>query len=267
MAEPITADEALSHFVTSLEPEKVEAERPTVEQFIAWFGNSRKLSELTGDDVSRYVTEFPSKDEHDVSHLEPLRAFLAYSSRLAFTEENLVPHLRLGDDAGGARALAGAADELGGVAYHVTLEGVQTLEAQLEKLKAERPGIADKLRLAMADKDFRENAPLDAARDEQGHLEARIRENEDRLRNAVIIDPGTKAGRANVGSTVKLLNLEHDREQVFKLVSPSEVDPLAGKISLESPIGVAVRNKIEGEVVTVSTPSGEMRFRVLEVQG
>ena len=267
MAEPITADEALSHFVTSLEPEKVPAERPAVEQFIGWFGGSRKLSELTGDDVVRYVTEFTSEDEHDVGHLEPLRAFLAYSSRLAFTEDNLVPHLQLGDDLGGARGLDGAAEELGGVAYHVTLEGLQTLERQLEELKAGRPGIADKLREAMADKDFRENAPLDAARDEQGHLEARIRETEDRLRHAVIIAPDAKGGRANVGSTVTLLNLEHDREQVFTLVSPAEVDPRAGKISLESPIGVAVRNKTKGEEVTVSAPSGQMRFRVLEVQG
>lgn len=267
MAEPITADEALSHFVTSLEPEKVEAERPAVEQFIAWFGNSRKLSELKGEDVARYVTEFTAGDKQDVSNLEPLRAFLAYSSRLAFTEENLVPHLRLGDDAGGARALSGAAEELGGVAYHVTLDGLGSLERQLEELKAGRPGIADKLREAMADKDFRENAPLDAARDEQGHLEARIRETEDRLRHAVIIDVDAKNGRANVGSTVKLLNLDKDSEQVFTLVSPAEVDPRAGKISLESPIGVALRNKIEGEVVTVTAPSGEMRFRVLEVEG
>ena len=115
MAEPITADEALSHFVTSLEPEKVEAERPAVERFIAWFGGSRTLSELGGDDVSRYVTEFTGEGEHEVGHLEPLRAFLAYSSRLAFTEENLVPHLQLGDDLGGARGLEGAAEELGGV--------------------------------------------------------------------------------------------------------------------------------------------------------
>ncbi len=267
MAEPITADDALSHFVTSLEPEKVEAERPAVERFIAWFGNTRQVSELAGDDVTRYVTEFLAKDENDVSHLEPLRAFLAYSSRLAFTPENLVPHLNLGDDVGGARGLAGADEELGGVAYHVTLEGLDELERQLEAYKAERPAIAEKLREAMADKDFRENAPLDAARDEQGHLEARIRETEDRLRHAVIIDPGAKAGRANVGSTVKLLNIEKDSEQVFKLVSPAEVDPRAGKISLESPIGVAVRDKMEGEVVVVSAPSGELRFRVLEVQG
>lgn len=267
MAEPIIADEALSHFVTSLEPEKVEVERPAVEQFIAWFGNKRKMSELTGDDVTRYVTEFMAADEHDESHLEPLRAFLAYSSRLTFTKKNLVPSLQLGDDAGGARGLAGASEQLGGVAYHVTLEGLETMERQLAELKAVRPAIADKLREAMADKDFRENAPLDAARDEQGHLEARIRETEDRLRNAVIIDPGAKAGRATVGSTVKLLNIEQNKEQVFKLVSPGEVDPQAGKISLESPIGVAVHDKMEGEVVVVSAPSGEVRFRVLEVQG
>jgi transcription elongation factor GreA len=171
------------------------------------------------------------------------------------------------DDLGGARDLDGTAEDLGAVAYHVTLEGLQILERQLEDLKAGRRGIADKLREAMADKDFRENAPLDAARDEQGHLEARIRETEDRLRHAVIIAPDTEGGRANVGSTVKLLNLEHDREQVFTLVSPGEVDPRAGKISLESPIGVAVRNKTKGEEVMVSTPSGQMRFRVLEVQG
>jgi len=267
MADPITANEALSHFVTSLEPEKVEVERPRVEQFISWFGTERLMSDLSGGDVTRYVTEFTAADEHDLSHLEPLRAFLAYSSRVAFTSENLVPFLQLGDDLGGARGLHGAAEELGGVAYHVTLEGLQALERQLEALKAERPKIADKLREAMADKDFRENAPLDAARDEQGHLEARIREAEDRLRHAVIIDAGAKNGRANVGSTVKLLNLDKDSEQVFTLVSPAEVDPRAGKISLESPIGEAVRNRVVGEVVTVTAPSGAIRFRVLEVQG
>jgi len=267
MAEPITANEALSHFVTSLEPEKVEAERPAVQRFVGWFGEQRIMSELSGDDVSRYVTEFTSEDEHDLSHLEPLRAFLAYSSRVAFTEENLVPFLNLGDDLGGARGLHGAAEELGGTAYHVTLEGLQTLERRLEELKSERPAIAEKLREAMADKDFRENAPLDAARDEQGHLEARIREIEDRLRHAVIIDADAKGGRANVGSTVKLLNLEKGSEQVFILVSPTEVDARAGKISLESPIGVALRDKAEGEEVVVTAPSGQIRFRVLEVQG
>ena len=267
MAEPITSNEALTHFVNSLESEKVEAERPRVERFIGWFGAERMMSELSGDDVGRYLSEITAEEEHDISHLEPLRAFLAYSSRLAFTEENLVPHLQLEGDHGGARGLSGAADDLGGKAFHVTLEGLQSLEGQLEELKAERPSIADKLREAMADKDFRENAPLDAARDEQAHLEAKIRETEDRLRHAVIIDAEAKGGRANVGSVVKLLNMDHDREQEFTLVSPAEVDPSNGKISMESPIGVALLNRGQGEEVVVEAPAGKMRFKVLEVRG
>ena len=129
------------------------------------------------------------------------------------------------------------------------------------------PEIAEDLRAAMADKDFRENAPLDAARDQQAHLEARIHLIEDQLRHAVIIDPETKGGRANVGSTVKVLNLDVDREQTFQLVSPSEVDPQGGKISVESPVGNAVINHIPGDEVLVKAPSGPVRLRVLDVEG
>jgi transcription elongation factor GreA len=70
-----------------------------------------------------------------------------------------------------------------------------------------------------------------------------------------------------VGSVVKLLNVEHDREQEFTLVSPAEVDPSNGKISMESPIGVALLNKASGEEVTVEAPAGAMRFKILEVRG
>ena len=119
----------------------------------------------------------------------------------------------------------------------------------------------------MADKDFRENAPLDAARDEQGQLEARIRDLEGRLRNAVIIDEHAKGGRANVGSVVKLMNLDTSREQTFMLVSATEVDPSKGKISIQSPIGTAVMNRGTGEEVTVNAPSGPVQFRIIEIQG
>ncbi len=119
----------------------------------------------------------------------------------------------------------------------------------------------------MADKDFRENAPLDAARDEQAHLEMRIRDLESKLRTAVIIDEGAKAGRANVGSVVVLLNLTSNRQQEFTLVSPTEVDPKSGKISIQSPVGVAVINRRAGEDVTVNAPSGPMQFKLVEVRG
>lgn len=266
MAEPISAAEAREHFLNSLEPERAREERPDVDQLVEWFGRDRMLHELTGEAVASFLGEFHTATEEE-TELEPLRGFLAYCSRLNFTDENLVPFLHLRAGGGGARGGAGAIDELGGKAYYVTLQGLANLEEELVELKGRRPQIADELRAAMADKDFRENAPLDAARDSQAHLEARIRSIEDQLRHAVIIDPGQKGGRANVGSTVRVLNLEADREQTFHLVSPGEVDPANGKISVESPFGVAVINRGVGEEVTVTAPGGQVRLRVLEVVG
>ncbi len=265
MAERITATEALAHFESSLaqEPEKARVTMPTVEAFVESIGGGRQMSDITAAEVARYVREHSDGSAEDI---EPVRAFLAHASRLAFTENNLVPALQLGPDAGGARG-RNAANELGGNAYHVTFDGLKRLEQQIADEKARRPEIAQKLHDAMADKDFRENAPLDAARDEQAHLEARIRDLENRLRNAVIIDEESKGGRANVGSVVKLLNLKGNREQSFTLVSPTEVDPANGKISVASPMGVAVMNHGVGDEVTVKAPSGDMTFRVLDVQG
>jgi transcription elongation factor GreA len=264
MAEPITATDALAHFLNAQEPEKAKSERPAIEAFVSWFGPHNNLEALTPTQVADYARD---ELDSDAERIEPIRAFLAYSSRMAFTEENLVPALRLGHEAGGARGGQGAVDELGGSAYHVTREGLETLERQLEEMKAQRPVIAEKLREAMADKDFRENAPLDAARDEQAHLEARIREIEERLRHAVIIDSGAKQGRANVGSTVTLLDLEKDTPRTFTLVSPSEVDPSAGKISVQSPVGIAVINHSAGDEITVQAPSGPIRMKLVEVVG
>ncbi len=264
MAEPITATDALAHFLNAQEPEKAKSERPAVERFVSWFGASNNLETLTETQVTGYA-----RDELDgnAEHIEPLRAFLAYSSRMAFTGANLVPALQLGHDAGGARGGLGAVDELGGTAYHVTREGLENLELSLEEEKSNRPLIAEKLREAMADKDFRENAPLDAARDEQAHLEARIRDIEERLRHAVIIDEEAKQGRANVGSTVTLVDLESEAPRTFTLVSPTEVDPSAGKISVQSPVGVAVINHSAGDEVTVQAPSGPIRMKLVEVVG
>ncbi len=264
MAERMTAGEAVAHFVQSIDPEKAREERPQIDAFVEAFGTDRPIAELSAGDVARYASRFAGDGVEDAPQLEPVRAFLAYASRLAFTSENLVPALHLGPGTGGARGESAVA-ELGGEAYQMTVEGLAALEKEVEELKAQRPRIADELRAAMADKDFRENAPLDAARDSQAHLEARIRDIEARLRHAVIIDPSQKHGRANVGSTVKLLNVASAKEQVFHLVSPNEVDPAKGKISIESPVGHAVSNRRSGEDVFVEAPSGRLHFRLLEV--
>lgn len=264
MADATTAGEAGTHFLNSLDPEKAKSERPAVDAFIGAFGAARALGEMTVEDVAGYAQSMA--DGQDSPDLEPVRAFLAYASRMAFTEQNLVPALQLGPSAGGERGDHAAA-ELGGETYKMTIEGVATLEQQLEELKGQRPRMAEVLHAAMADKDFRENAPLDAARNEQAQLEGRIRDIEGRLRHAVIIDPDEKGGRANVGSTVRLLNMDSNKEQTFHLVSATEVDPANGKISTDSPVGLAVIDHRSGDEVTVRTPAGMVMFRVLDVEG
>jgi transcription elongation factor GreA len=266
MADAISVSKAATHYLNSLGSNKAQEERPQVEHFVEWIGGDREVASLTSDDIRSFAASEQERHGGDSPDPEPVRGFLAYSSRLAFTSENLVPFLGLPGGTGGARGNE-AAHELGGNAYYVTLEGLAALEREVEELKGRRPEIAESLRAAMADKDFRENAPLDAARDAQAHLEARIRSIEDQLRHAVIIDPDQKAGRANVGSTVRVLNLKVNREQTFHLVSPNEVDPSSGKISVESPVGQAVIHHGAGDEVTVNAPSGELQLRVIEVIG
>ncbi len=89
-------------------------------------------------------------------------------------------------------------------AYYVTKDGFKKLEDDLVELKNQRPAIAESLRVAMQDKDFRENAPLDAARDAQAHLEAKIRNIEAQIRTAVIISADDKGTSAHIGSKIKL---------------------------------------------------------------
>jgi len=156
-------------------------------------------------------------------------------------------------------------DSLNPEAYYVTKEGYKKLENDLLELKQQRPAIAESLRVAMQDKDFRENAPLDAARDAQAHLEAKIRNIEGQIRNAVIISANDKGKSAHIGSKIKLLNLEKKSKHSFELVTPSEVDPKNGKISIESPVGLAASNKNVGDQIIVKTPSGEVEFKIIEI--
>jgi transcription elongation factor GreA len=259
MADRMTAGDAVAHFLQSIDPEKAREERPQIDAFVESFGPGRPIGDMTLADVSRYAEQFRADDVEDATQLEPVRAFLSYAARLAFTSENMVAGLQLGTR-GNYSTEAPSED-----GYQMTVEGLAALERELDELKGQRPRIAEELRAAMADKDFRENAPLDAARDAQAHLEARIRDIEARLRHAVIIDPAQKRGRANVGSTVKLLNLSSSKEQTFRLVSPNEVDPAQGKISIESPVGHAVINRLAGDEVVVEAPSGRIPFTLIEV--
>ena len=146
--------------------------------------------------------------------------------------------------------------------YQITQSGKKKLELELAELKSGRTAIADKISEARDFGDLSENAEYDAAREEQGLLESRIAEIEDILQNASIIKSSAKS-KVSLGSTVDLKN--GAKQYSYTIVGPVEADPLSGKISNESPIGVALLDKKVGDSVTIETPKGKVSYKIIHI--
>ena len=144
--------------------------------------------------------------------------------------------------------------------YSITASGKQELERELEALKSRRGEIADKIAEARSYGDLSENAEYDAAREDQGVTETRITEIENILQNATIIKSGSKT-KVQLGSVVELKS--GSKKPVYTVVGPVEANPLEGKISNESPIGIALMGKKVGEEVSIKTPKGELTYEIV----
>lgn len=151
---------------------------------------------------------------------------------------------------------------------YLTQEGYKEKEERLEYLKTEkRQEVIEKLKTAREFGDLSENAEYDAARDEQGKVEAEIEMLEETLRVAKIVDPSAiKSDKVVVGSKVKLLDIEFDEEEEYSIVGSLEANPSAGMISNESPIGKAIMGKKKGDVVDVETPAGKIRMKIVAIK-
>ena len=146
--------------------------------------------------------------------------------------------------------------------YQITTEGKKELEAELEQLKSRRGAIAEKIAEARDYGDLSENAEYDAAREEQGLVESRIAEIEDIVQNAEIIKASRKS-TIGLGSKVELKNGSQTIN--YHMVGPVEANPIEGKISNESPIGIALAGKKVGDTATVTTPKGEITYEIINV--
>lgn len=146
--------------------------------------------------------------------------------------------------------------------YQITNEGKKELEKELADLKARRGAVADKIAEARDFGDLSENAEYDAAREEQGLLETRIAEIEDIVNNADIIKASRKQ-TIDLGSKVELKT--NGKTVTYTIVGPVEADPIAGKISNESPIGMALYGKKVGDKITISTPKGDTAYKVSHI--
>ena len=148
-----------------------------------------------------------------------------------------------------------------------TQEGYQKLIDEFDYLtKVRREEIKVAIAEARSFGDLSENAEYDEARNEQAKVEARIQELEALIENAEIIDETNMDVRSiSLGSVVKLYDEDFEEEITYNIVGSNQADPLAQKISDQSPIGRALMGKKAGDTVTVTAPAGELHFKVLEV--
>lgn len=149
----------------------------------------------------------------------------------------------------------------------LTYEGLKKLEDELQDLKVnQRREIAQKIKEAREQGDLSENAEYDAAKDEQRDIEARIEQIEKILKNAeVVLDDEIDLDKISIGCLVRVLDVEYDEEEEYKLVGSSEASSLQNKISNESPFGQALIGAKVGDIVEVEAPAGVIKYKVLSI--
>jgi transcription elongation factor GreA len=151
----------------------------------------------------------------------------------------------------------------------MTVRGAELLREELKKLKSQdRPNVIRAIAEARAHGDLKENAEYHAAKDQQGFIEARIKELEAKLSNTQVIDVTTVDAKGKIvfGSTVELLDVQADKEIVYRIVGEDEADAKAGMISFTSPIARALIGRNEGDEVSFSAPGGDKHYEVIAVR-
>ncbi len=227
-------------------------------------GSERSVDQLRAPHVAGYAEREVANGGDVHARLRPVKEFLTYLSKKGLHTENLSTHVKIPRPSirGGT---AVASTRLAFQTMEMTESGLEARKKELADLKGQRPEIVEAIRIAAADKDFRENAPLDAAREEQGKIEARIRDLEEEIRRAEIIDRRVGSG-VGVGAAVTLHDLDSGKDVTYTIVDTMEADPISFKISVSSPVGAAIAGRGEGAQVSVQTPKGARRYKISKVK-
>ena len=257
--------EALNAFHASRKDGERQEGWQHLNRFIQWCGRERGVGELTPAEVASYVERFGEGGSSSLHRFEPVKAFLTFLKKQGWTTISLAPHLRLPK---AKKESKRTSDNNSPQRRRLSPEGHALLQSRLELLKSESVTVVGDIQRAMADKDFRENAPLDAAKERQGFIEAGIRELEEVLNNAVVggsKDFLTEERRTAIGHRVTLRDLQNDKEVIYTLVDSREANPAAGKISSISPVGRALLDKAVGDEIQITVPMGTLRYIIEKV--
>ncbi|MBN2240890.1 MAG: transcription elongation factor GreA [Dehalococcoidales bacterium] len=263
MSENPSLGDAAGFYLASLAAEKRGDSQKEIYKFLRWFGRDREFNKIDPAEIDDYSENAARSDPGHVERLSLVRAFLSYAKKKGWSETNLGTHLKAKKIK--TRSTSKKRNEIIET-VSMTRDGFNKLNEELESLKEERYVVIAEMTKAAADKDFRENAPLQAAREKRGMLEGRIIEIEATLKAAVVVDEGNKHNqKVDIGSKFILCNNNKGKEVCYTLVGPREADPSAGRISSVSPIGKAVMGKKKGETVEINAPAGIIKYQLKEI--
>ncbi len=148
----------------------------------------------------------------------------------------------------------------------LTAKGFEKLDSELKHLKTERrPAVIRAIAEAREHGDLSENAEYHAAREEQSHIEGRVKELESIIGLADVIDVSKLSGTVKFGATVKLVDEDTDVEKTYQIVGTPEADIEAGLLNLKSPLARALIGKEEGDSIEVRTPGGQKSYEILSI--
>jgi transcription elongation factor GreA len=205
--------------------------------FIRWFGGDHAVSALTGSEVNSFAERLAQTDRDFGDKIEPVKGFLTYAWKEKWSRENLSTAIKVKKSKG---KTIGPAQKLKREPVPMVRAKYDELTAELAALRARRLELIVDIQRAAADKDFRENAPFHAAREQKGHVEGRIMEIDEMLASAVITAENQGTGHCiAIGDTVVIVTESGGSELRYKILG-----------------------KQEGDVVEVSVPAGKLRYRI-----
>jgi transcription elongation factor GreA len=257
--------EALTRFIASKKGgRKAQDGHQELGRFVAWCGRQRKVNDVSPAEVAAYAQHIGLGGVDAALRLNPLKPFLAYLKDEGWIVNGLAAHLRVPRT---RKTTGGRSSSSGDDATHLSQEGYDRLVAQVAVLKGERVSIVEDIRRAMEDKDFRENAPLEAAKERQGIIESKIRELEAGLVSAVVMQTGRRTAqqKAVVGAKLTLKDMDSGKKVVYTLVDVREADASSGKISTVSPVGSALMSRSVGEEIAINVPKGTLKYTIEKI--
>ncbi|HXU23861.1 MAG TPA: transcription elongation factor GreA [Tepidiformaceae bacterium] len=263
IATQVTLGEALREYLQGLKPEARAAQENYVRKYVEHAGESTSIASLTGSRVESYAeAQIRSADPNAPERVAALKAWFQYLKKKGYAGQNFGIHIRVRRVAG---RNSGQQVRIEQTPIEMTADGLEARKKELQDLKATRPAIVEAIALAREDKDFRENAPLQAAREQLGMTDGRIKQLESDLKRAVVVER-TSEDISSMGSTVTVTRIDTDKQATFTLVGGREANATEKKISIESPVGRELLGRRVGEQVSVVVPSGVVQYRVDEIK-